>query len=189
MEHVPIEIKYKIAHFLTLESAKNLSITSSTWRHTTYSRIWNKPSFRGILLSDLKNLAHHPIQQLHTSDIIERQLNFRNLVEVLKRFQSLQLVIIDHIGYFDDILMLKELDCKLIIHFDKLIIKKNTSIEAVIDVLKILTPEAVYLEGSLASKYLSPVDIMAMQNINLQTLSSFHLVARFLSNLWPELQI
>ena len=124
----------------------------------------------------------------NTSDINECQLNFRNIVKVLKRFQSLQLVIIDHIGYFDDILMLKELDCKLIIHFDKLIIKKNTSIEAVIDVLKILTPEAVYLEGSLASKYLSPLDIMAMQNINLQTLSSFHLVARCLSNPWPELQ-
>ena len=124
MEHISIEIKYKIAHFLTLESAKNLSITSSIWRDATYSRIWNKPSFRGILLNDLKNLAHHPIQQLHTSDIIERQLNFRNLVEVLKRFQSLQLVIIDHKGYVDNIHMLKELDCKLIIHFDKLIIKK-----------------------------------------------------------------
>ena len=80
-------------------------------------------------------------------------------------FQSLQRVIIDHIGYFDDILMLKELDCVSTIHFDKLIIKKNISIEAVIDVLKILTPEAVYLEGSSASKYLSPLDIMAMQNI------------------------
>ena len=124
MERISIEIKHKIAHFLTLESAKNLSITSSIWRHATYSRIWNKPRFRGILLSDLKNLAHLPIHQLHTSDIIDRPINFRNLVEVLKRFQTLQLVIIDHRGYVDNIHMLKELDCKLIIHFDKLIIKK-----------------------------------------------------------------
>ena len=188
MEHISIEIKYKIAHFLTLESAKNLSITSSIWRHATYSRIWNKPRFRGILLSDLKNLAHLPIHQLHTSDIIERQLNFRNLVEVLKRFQTLQLVIIDHRGYVDNIHMLKELDCKLIIHFDKLIIKKNTSIQAVIDVLKMLTPEAVYLEDEFSSKDLSPSNIMAMQNINLQTLSSFHLGERYLLNPWQELQ-
>ena len=83
--------------------------------------------------------------------------------------------------------MLKESDCKLKIHFDKLIIK-NVSIQAVMDVLQMLTPEAVYLKGSFAPKYLSPLDIMAMQNINLQTLSSFHLGERYLSNPWPELQ-
>ena len=188
MERISIEIKHKIAHFLTLESAKNLSITSSIWRHATYSRIWNKPRFRGILLSDLKNLAHLPIHQLHTSDIIDRPINFRNLVEVLKRFQTLQLVIIDHRGYVDNIHMLKELDCKLIIYFDKLMIRNTQNIQAVIDVLKMLTPEAVYLEEEISSKDLSPSNIMTMRNINLKTLSSFHLGATYLFHPWQELQ-
>ena len=172
MEHVPIEIKYKIANFLTLESAKNLSITSSIWRNATYNRIWNKPSLRRIPLKDLKNLANHPIQRLYTSDIIEPQLSFQNLVEVLKRFQSLQLLIVDHFGYADNIQTLKELDCKLIIYFDKLKIK-NMGVQAVISVLKMLTPVAVYLEGEFRAKNLNPVDILSMQNINLQTLYRF----------------
>ena len=51
-----------------------------------------------------------------------------------------------------------------------------------------LTPEAVYLEDEFSPKDLSPSNIMAMQNINLQTLSSFHLGETYLFNPWQELQ-
>ena len=187
MEHVPIEIKYKIANFLTLESAKNLSITSSIWRNATYNRIWNKPRLRKIALKDLKNLADHPIFELHTSDISEPQLGFKNLVQVLKKFQSLQLLIVNHFGYADNIQTLKELDCKLKIYFDKLKIK-NMGVQKAILVLEMINPEAVYFEGEHLTKNLTPSDILSMRNINLQTLSTFHLAAKYYTCPWPELK-
>ena len=51
-----------------------------------------------------------------------------------------------------------------------------------------LTPEAVYLEEEKSSKELSPSNIMTMRNINLKTLSSFHLGATYLFHPWQELQ-
>ena len=142
---------------------------------------------REIGLKDLENLANHPIQRLHTSDIIELQLGFQNLVQVLKRFQSLQLLIVNHFGYADNIQTLKELDFKLKIYFDKLKIK-NMGVQEVISVLEMLTPEAVYLEGEFLAKKLAPSDILSMQNINLQTLSSFHLAAKYYLNPWQKLR-
>ena len=58
---------------------------------------------RKIQLQDLESLANHPIQELHTSDISEYQLDFQNLVQVLKKFKSLKILIIDHFGDVDDI--------------------------------------------------------------------------------------
>ena len=107
MDKIPIEIKCKIVNFLTLKSAQNLAVTSLTWYNATYDRIWNRPRLRKIGLKDLKNLTNHPVHQLHTSDILDCQLGFQNLVQVLKKFKSLQILIVNHFGYADDIQMLE----------------------------------------------------------------------------------
>ena len=123
METFPIEIKCKIANFLTLKSAQNLAVTSLTWYRATYDRIWNRPRLKKIGLKDLKNLVNHPVHQLYTSDILECQAGFQNLVQVLKKFKSLQILVVNHFGLAGDIEMLKELDCKFIIYLDRLKIK------------------------------------------------------------------
>ena len=113
------------------------------------------PRLKNIGLKDLKNLVNHPVHQLYTSDILECQAGFQNLVQVLKKFKSLQILVVNHFGYADDIEMLKELDCKFIIYLDRLKIK-NMGIQKLISVLKMLNPEAIYLEGEFRAKNLLP---------------------------------
>ena len=151
MDSIPLEIRYKIANFLTLKSLKNLAITSSIWYNATYDQIWSTPRLRKIKLQDLESLVNHPIQELHTSDISEYQLGFQNLVQVLKKFKSLQILIIDHFGDVDGIQMLEELGCKLRIYLDRLAMK-NMEFKKFISVLEILKPEAVYLKETYETK-------------------------------------
>ena len=186
MDSIPLEIRYKIVNFLTLKSLKNLAITSSIWYNATYVQIWSTPRLRKIQLQDLESLANHPIQELHTSDISEYQLGFQNLVQVLKKFKSLKTLIIDHFGDVDNIQMLSQLNCRLRIYLDRLKIR-NMDFKNFISVLRMLNPESVYLADQFEIKKLTPSDILTMKDINLHSLSTHHLTARYLLSPWIEL--
>ena len=186
MDSIPLEIRYKIVNFLTLKSLKNLAITSSIWYNATYVQIWSTPRLRKIQLQDLESLANHPIQELHTSDISEYQLGFQNLVQVLKKFKSLKILIIDHFGDVDDIQMLSQLNCRLRIYVDRLKVR-NMEFKNFISVLKMLNPESIYLDDQYEIKKLSPSDILTMEDINLRSLSTHHLTARYYLTPWKEL--
>ena len=92
------------------------------------------PRLKNIGLKDLKNLVNHPVHQLYTSDILECQASFQNPVQVLKKFKSLQILVVNHSGYADDIQTLEELDCKFKINLDRLKIE-NMGIQKLISVL------------------------------------------------------
>ena len=185
MDKVPEEIKCEIVKFLPLKSVKNLAITAWTWHCVTYAQIWTKPRLRKIQLQELKSLANHPIRELHTSDISEYQLDFKNLVQVLKKFKSLKLLIIDHFGYVDDLQILSQLNCRLTVYADRLKVKNME--KKFIPVLKMLNPESIYLDEQFEIKELSPSDILTMKDLNLHSLSTHHLTARYYLSPWKEL--
>ena len=186
MDKIPEEIKCKIVKFLPLKSVKNLAITAWAWYCTTYTQIWNTPRLRKIQLQELESLANHPIQELHTSDISEYQFDYQNLVQVLKKFKSLKLLIVDHCGDVDGIQMLSQLNCRLRIYLDRLKMK-NMEFKNFIPVLKMLQPESIYLEEQFEKKQLSPLDILTMRDLNLHSLSTYHLTAKYYVSPWKEL--
>ena len=186
MDMIPEEIKCEIVKFLPLKSVKNLAITAWTWYSITYAQIWNTPRLRKIKLEELETLSNHPIQELHTADISEYQLDFQNLVKVLKKFKSLKLLIIDHFGDVDDLQMLSQLNCRLKIYVDRLEMG-NIEFKKYISVLEILKPDAVYLKETYETKKLTPSDILAMKSINLLSLSTHHLTAKYYLSPWTEL--
>ena len=194
MDSIPLEIRYKIANFLTLKSLKNLAITSSIWYNATYDQIWSTPRLRKIKLQDLESLVNHPIQELHTSDISGCQFGFQDLVEVLKKFKTLKILIIDHFGNVDvdDIQMLSQLNCRLRIYVGRLKIR-SIEFKNFISVLKMLNPESIYIDDQYDIKKLSPSDILTMEDINLRSLSTHHLTLGFIYHIkyyltpWKEL--
>ena len=187
MDMIPEEIKCEIIKFLPLKSVKNLAITAWKWYSITSAQIWNTPRLRKIKLEELETLSNHPIQELHTVDISEYQLDFQNLVKVLKKFKSLKLLIIDHFGDVDDLQMLSQLNCRLRIYADRLKMK-NMEFKNFIPVLKMLHPESIYLDDEqFEIKKVSPSDILTMKGLNLHSLSTHHLTAKYYLSPWKEL--
>ena len=56
-----------------------------------------------------------------------------------------------------------------------------------ISVLKMLNPESIYLDEQFEIKKLTPSDILTMKDINLYSLSTHHLTARYYLSPWKEL--